>query len=112
MNDSDQLLPQDRSANFSSAQNPVGLLMQVEVPVSVSLGRTRMRLKDLLELSQGAVVELDEYAGDEVEILVNQRVLARGEVVAVDGNYGVRITSIGGSAHPADSSGSPLLEAE
>jgi flagellar motor switch protein FliN/FliY len=77
------------------------VLMQVEVPVSVSLGRTRMRMKDLLGLTQGSVVELDEYVGDEVEILVNKRVLAHGEVVAVDGYYGVRITRMGGSAQPA-----------
>lgn len=74
----------------------IDLLMGVEVPVSVSLGRTRMRMKDLLRLNQGSVVELDEYVGDEVEILVNKRVLAHGEVVAVDGNYGVRITRMAG----------------
>ena len=79
-------------------RNPMDVLMQVEVPVSVSLGRTKMRMKDLLGLAHGSVVELDEYVGDEVEILVNKRVLAHGEVVAVDGNYGVRITRMGGAA--------------
>jgi flagellar motor switch protein FliN/FliY len=68
------------------------LLMHVEVPVSVSLGRTRMRMKELLGLTQGSVVELEDQVGDEVEIRVNQCVIAHGEVVAVDGNYGVRIT--------------------
>jgi flagellar motor switch protein FliN len=82
-------------------RNPVDLLMHVEVPVSVSLGRTRMRMKDLLALTQGSVVELEDYAGDEVEILVNKRVLAHGEVVAIDGNYGVRITRLGGGSPPA-----------
>jgi len=67
------------------------MLMHVEIPVSVSLGRTRMRMKDLLALSQGSVVELDQELGDEVEIRVNNCVIARGEVVAVEGNYGVRI---------------------
>ena len=74
------------------AWNPADLLMQVEVPVSVSLGRTRLRVRELLGLSHGSVVELDDYAGDEVEIRINECVIAHGEVVAVDGNYGVRIT--------------------
>ena len=72
-------------------RNSVDILMQVEVPVSVSLGRTRMRMKELLGLTHGSIVELDQNAGDEVEIRVNNCVIARGEVVAVDGNYGVRI---------------------
>jgi flagellar motor switch protein FliN len=84
-----------------SAHNPMDVLMQVEVPVSVSLGRTKMRMKDLLGLTHGSVVELDEYVGDEVEILVNKRVLAHGEVVAVDGCYGVRITRMRGGIQPS-----------
>jgi flagellar motor switch protein FliN len=89
------------------ARNPVDVLMQVEVPVSVSLGRTKMRMKDLLSLTHGSVVELDEYVGDEVEILVNKCVLAHGEVVAVDGNYGVRITRLGNGSAPIAAPGSP-----
>ncbi len=86
------------------ARHTADLLMGVEVPVSVSLGRTTMRVKDLLGLTHGSVVELDQYVGDEVEILVNKCTLAYGEVVAVDGNYGVRITRMGsrGSAAPAE----------
>ncbi len=76
----------------------MGILMQVEVPLSVSLGRTTMRIKDLLALTQGSVVELDQHSGDEVEIRVNNCVIAQGEVVAVDGNYGVRILRIAGDA--------------
>lgn len=79
-----------------AGRSPADLLMSVEVPVSISLGRTSMRMKDLLTLNPGSVVELDESVGDEVEILVNKRVLAHGEVVAVDGNYGVRITRMAG----------------
>jgi flagellar motor switch protein FliN len=73
-------------------RNSMGMLMQVEVPVRVSLGRTRIRMKDLLALSHGSVVELDQQVGDEVEIRVNNCVVALGEVVSVDGNYGVRIS--------------------
>ncbi|HTS77893.1 MAG TPA: flagellar motor switch protein FliN [Bryobacteraceae bacterium] len=79
-----------------ASRNSMGILMQVEVPVSVSLGRTRMRIKDLLSLTPGSVVELDQHSGDEVEIRVNNCVIAQGEVVGVDGNYGVRILRIAG----------------
>ncbi len=67
------------------------ILQHVEIPVSVSFGRTRMQLRDLLGLSNGSVVHLDKELGDQVEVRVNNCVIARGEVVAVDGNYGVRI---------------------
>ena len=78
-------------------RNSIGMLMQVEVPIRVSLGRTRIRMKDLLALSHGSVVELDQQVGDEVEIRVNNCVLALGEVVNVDGNYGVRISRMAAS---------------
>lgn len=70
---------------------PADLLMNVEIPVSVSLGRKEMRMKDLLGLTHGSIVELDQELGDNVEIRVNNCVIAKGEVVAVDGNYAVRI---------------------
>jgi flagellar motor switch protein FliN/FliY len=73
------------------AANPLEIIQHVEIPVSVSFGRTNMRLKDLLSLVNGSVVQLDRELGDEVEIRVNNCVIARGEVVAVEGNYGVRI---------------------
>lgn len=71
--------------------NLAEILMDVTMPVSVSLGRTKMYMKDLLHLTNGSIVELDQDLGDEVEIRVNNCVLAYGEVVAVDGNYAVRI---------------------
>ena len=72
--------------------------MNVEIPVSVSFGRTQIHMKDLLALTNGSVVELDRELGDEVEIRVNNCVIARGEVVAVEGNYGVRIVEITSNA--------------
>src|SRR5579862_6166811 len=83
----------------AAAPNPADRLMQVEVPVSVSLGRTRLRVKELMGLTHGSVVELDDYVGDEVEIRINEWVIAHGEVVAVDGNYGVRITRMATEEH-------------
>jgi len=67
------------------------LLMDIEVPVRVSFGRTRVRMGELLSMSVGGMIELDQELGDYVDVLVNNCVVARGEVVAVDGNYGVRI---------------------
>jgi flagellar motor switch protein FliN/FliY len=70
------------------------MLMHVQVPVSVSFGATQIRMKDLLNLTAGSVVELDQALHDNVEVRVNDRVIARGEVVAVDGHYGVRVVEL------------------
>jgi flagellar motor switch protein FliN/FliY len=80
-----------------SATNSLDILQHVEIPVSVSFGRTHMRLKDLLGLAHGSVVHLDRELGDQVEVRVNNCVIARGEVVAVEGNYGVRILEMASS---------------
>jgi flagellar motor switch protein FliN/FliY len=74
--------------------NPGDMLMHVQVPVSVSFGATQIRMKDLLSLTAGSVVELDQALHDHVEVRVNDRVIARGEVVAVDGHYGVRVLEL------------------
>ncbi len=74
--------------------NSSDMLMHVQVPVSVSFGATQIRMKDLLNLSAGSVVELNQALHDHVEVLVNDRVIARGEVVAVDGHYGVRVLEL------------------
>jgi flagellar motor switch protein FliN len=70
------------------------LLMGVKLPVRVLLGRTELPLREIAQLGNGAVVELDCSPDDPVEIVVNDRVIAHGEVVVVSGNYGVRITKI------------------
>jgi flagellar motor switch protein FliN/FliY len=70
------------------------LLMGVKLPIRVLLGRTELCLRDIAQLGNGAVVELDCSPNDPVEIVVNDRVIALGEVVVVAGNYGVRITKI------------------
>ncbi len=70
------------------------LLLDVELPVSVSFGRTTIKLQDAIKLITGSMIELDRGLNDPVELLVNNCVIARGEVVVVDGNYGVRITEI------------------
>jgi flagellar motor switch protein FliN/FliY len=74
--------------------NQSDMLMHVQVPVSVSFGATQIRMRDLLNLTSGSVVELDQALHDNVEVRVNNRVIARGEVVAVDGHYGVRVVEL------------------
>ena len=70
------------------------LLLEVELPIGVSFGRTQMRLKEALKLTTGSIVELNRSVTDPVELIVNNCVIARGEVVVVDGNYGVRVLEI------------------
>jgi len=72
----------------------IDLLLDVSLPVSIELGRTRMTIAEILELGSGSIVELDRLAGEPVDILVNNKPLAKGEVVVVDENFGVRITSL------------------
>jgi flagellar motor switch protein FliN len=71
-----------------------GLLHDVELEVTAELGRTRMSVRELLALAPGAVIELDRAAGGPVDLLVNDRVIARGEVVVIDESFGIRVTEI------------------
>ncbi len=72
----------------------IGLILDVPLQVTVELGRTRKTIKDILELTNGSIVELDKLAGEPVDIMVNGKFLAKGEVVVIDENFGVRITDI------------------
>jgi flagellar motor switch protein FliN/FliY len=72
----------------------LSLLLDVELPVSVSFGRAELALKDVLKLTTGSIVELNRGISEPVEVIVNNCVVARGEVVVMDGNYGVRIHHI------------------
>lgn len=81
---------------LTQAGNPLAVLLEVEVPVSISFGRCRLALKDVLKLTSGSIVELDRAVEDDVDVIVNNRVVARGEVVSADGNYAVRIREVVG----------------
>jgi flagellar motor switch protein FliN/FliY len=70
------------------------LLLDVELPVSVSFGRAKVALKDVIKLTTGAIVELNRSISEPVEVIVNNCVIARGEVVVVEGNFGVRIQEV------------------
>jgi flagellar motor switch protein FliN/FliY len=73
---------------------PIELLHEVEMGVTVELGRTRMLVRDILELSPGSVIELDRAAGAPIDVLVNGTLIARGEVVVIDEEFGIRITEV------------------
>lgn len=70
------------------------LLLDIPLKVTVELGRTKKQIKEILELSQGSIIELDKLAGEPVDILVNNKPIAKGEVVVIDENFGVRVTDI------------------
>ena len=70
------------------------LLLDVELPVSVSFGRAQVQLKDVLKLTTGSIIELNRSIAEPVEVIVNNCVIARGEVVVVEGNFGVRIQQV------------------
>jgi flagellar motor switch protein FliN/FliY len=78
----------------SKKANSIDMLMDVSLDVTIELGRTTMSIKDILALGVGSVIELDKMAGEPVDILVNNKLIAKGEVVVIDENFGVRITSI------------------
>ncbi|MCF6340137.1 MAG: flagellar motor switch protein FliY [Sulfurimonas sp.] len=79
----------------SEELNNIALIMDVKLPVKVRIGKKKMLLKDVLNMDIGSVIELNQLANDPLEILVDEHVIAEGEVVIVDGNFGVQITSIG-----------------
>ena len=83
-------------AGDTLAGHPIGLngLLDVPVRVTVQIGRTRMRLAELVELSAGSIVPLDREAHEPADILVNGKIVARGEIVTIDERYGVRITEV------------------
>lgn len=72
----------------------IGLLANVELEVTVQLGRTRRNIRDILSYGPGSVLELDRMAGEAVDIYVNGRLVARGEVVVIGENFGVRVTEL------------------
>ena len=79
----------------------IGLILDVPLKVTVELGRTHKSIKEVLELTNGSIVELDKLAGEPVDIQVNGKFLAKGEVVVSDENFGVRITEIASPAERA-----------
>jgi len=82
------------SSSDDSEPKNIELLMDVDLPVSIELGRTKMRISDILNLAPGSIVELDKLVGEPVDLLVNRKCVARGEVVVVEESFGLRITQL------------------
>ena len=89
-----QLPEFDVSEVAQQANQPLSLLYDVEMHVKIELGRTQMYVEDVLKLGEGSVVELDRLAGDPVDVFVNGRLVARGEVLVLNDNFCVRVSEI------------------
>lgn len=85
------------SVSGPEPRNGVELIMDVRLNVAVELGRSTLSVREILALGPGRVVELDKHAGEPVEVVINNKTVARGEVVVIDENFGVRITEIIGA---------------
>ncbi|MCK5187391.1 MAG: flagellar motor switch protein FliN [Deltaproteobacteria bacterium] len=83
-----------QDAGKSMEQKSIDFILDLPLQVTVELGRTQMLINDLLRLGQGSVVELSKLAGEPMEVLVNQKLVARGEVVVVNDKFGVRLTDV------------------
>ena len=93
--DADEVLDEaDKSAAPSGETRSLDLILDIPLTVSVELGRSKMLINDLLQLGQGSVIELTKLVGEPLEVLVNQKLVARGEVVVVNEKFGVRLTDI------------------
>jgi flagellar motor switch protein FliN/FliY len=85
---------EQKVVNPASAPGNMNLLLDVPMKVAVQLGNTRMLIKELLQLGQGSVIQLDKIAGDPMDIYIGDKMIARGEIVVVNDMFGVRITDI------------------
>jgi flagellar motor switch protein FliN/FliY len=77
-----------------AAGNDINMILDIPVQLTVELGRTRVPIKNILQLAQGSVVELERIAGEPLDLLVNDTVVAQGEVVLVNDRYGIRLTRV------------------
>jgi flagellar motor switch protein FliN len=84
----------NKTEKDEDAKGNLAVLMDVQLPVSIRFGETEMVLEEIVKLGVGSVIELNSGMDQPVELIVNNRILARGEVVTVDGFYGIRITEI------------------
>ena len=98
MSDDNNNLDQDNADNESPemmvSDIKMDLIMDIPVSISAEIGRTKLSIRNLLQLQQGSIVELDRLAGDPLDIFVNRTLVAHGEVVVVNDKFGVRITDV------------------
>ncbi len=92
--DSPQGSSSDESKRRGNGMQSLDFILDIPLKVTVELGRSKMAIRDILSLSQGSVVELAKFAGEPLEVLVNDKLIARGEVVVVNEKFGIRLTDI------------------
>lgn len=90
----ERLLEKFTDAPTASARNDIELVLDIPVQLTVELGRTRVPIKNILQLAQGSVIELDGLAGEPLDVMVNGCLIAQGEVVVVGERFGIRLTDI------------------
>jgi len=88
----------DNSQPVSDEHPSIDLIMEIPVSISMEVGKTNITIRNLLKLNQGSVVELDRFAGDPLDVYVNNNLIAHGEVVVVNEKFGIRLTDIVNSA--------------
>jgi flagellar motor switch protein FliN/FliY len=81
-------------AGLASPVQSLDFILDIPLKVTVELGRAKMAIREILQLAQGSVVELSKFAGEPLEVLVNEKLIARGEVVVVNEKFGIRLTDI------------------
>jgi flagellar motor switch protein FliN/FliY len=86
--------PQAKTPTTQKEIRELGFLLDIPLEVSVEIGSTRMPIKDLLQLQEGSIIELDKLAGEPLDLYVNSRLIARGEAVMVKDRYGLRLTDV------------------
>ncbi|MCI0668645.1 MAG: flagellar motor switch protein FliN [Methylococcaceae bacterium] len=86
-------VPQEQSGSTADDLN-LDMILDVPVTISMEIGRTRINIRNLLQLNQGSVVELDRLAGEPMDVLVNGTLIAHGEVVVVNDKFGIRLTDV------------------
>lgn len=87
-------MAEQKRNGITADQQNLDLLMNVPLQITAELGRCKMAVAEILKLGTGSIVELDRLAGGPVDLLVNSKLVARGEVVAIDDNFGVRVTEL------------------
>jgi len=90
----EQLIDMEHERRRQDSIRDLDFILDIPLEVSVELGRTKMLINDLLQVGQGSVIELNKLAGEPLEILVNRKLVARGEVVVVNEKFGVRLTDV------------------
>lgn len=94
MSESTQVSNPLQENNLEERVRSLDMILDIPMQVSVELGRTRMPIKEVIQLTQGSVIELSKTAGEHLEVFVNNKLIARGEVVVVNDKFGIRISEI------------------